>query len=228
MSNLNSLSTFHKVQVWQLVQFLLGKIEKQAALQKNTGHCLSLEWWQSGFIHTKLQLHYRKKGLKIASKPRFEAHHCKKSLDLSLCSSKQAKKEDFGLWHSKMSEFFLCRDDRSLEILNSTIYKIDNDLYTWRTKGSLRNTKNQQSMICDYAVDDIVQKCFVWMSCCYGDWHVINTERICSLCYNLSVGPGAVLLDGIRVTEQRTCLPAKKVTMEWINNYLRQINKNNN
>ena len=60
------------------------------------------------------------------------------------------------------------------------------------------------------------------MSCCYGDWHVINTERICTLCYNLSVGPGAVLLDGMRATEQRTCLPAKKVTMEWINNYLRQ------
>lgn len=34
-----------------------------------------------------------KKGLKIVSKPRFEAHHCKKSLDLSLCSSKQATKK---------------------------------------------------------------------------------------------------------------------------------------
>ena len=39
----------------------------------------------------------------------------------------------------------------------STIYKIDNDLYTSRTKDSLRIMKNQQSMICDYAVDDIVQ-----------------------------------------------------------------------
>ena len=50
-------------------------------------------------------------------------------------------------------------------------------------------------------------------------------EHICSLCYNLSVGPGAVLLDGMRATGQRTCLPKKKVTMVLIKYYLRQINR---
>lgn len=83
-------------------------------------------------------------------------------------------------------------------------------------------TKNQQSMICDYAVDDIVQ-CFVRMSCCYGDFHVTNTVRICSPCCNLSVGPGAVPLHGMRAMEQRMCLPTKKVTMELMKDYLRQI-----
>ena len=59
------------------------------------------------------------------------------------------------------------------------------------------------------------------MSCCYGDCHVTNTERICSLRCNLSVGPGAVPLDGMRETEQRRCLPTKKVTIELMKDYLR-------
>ena len=53
------------------------------------------------------------------------------------------------------------------------------------------------------------------MSCCYGDCHVTNTVRICSLCCNLSVGPGAVPLDDMRAMVQRRCLPTKKVTMEY-------------
>ena len=78
-------------------------------------------------------------------------------------------------------------------------------------------------MICDYAVDDIVQWCFVRMSCCYGDFHVTSTVRICSLCCNLSVGPGAVPLDGTRAMELRMCLSTKKVTMELMKDYLRQL-----
>ena len=76
-------------------------------------------------------------------------------------------------------------------------------------------------MICDYVVDDIVQWCFVGMSCCYGDCNATNMVRICSLCCNLPVGPGAVPLDGMRATEHRTCLPTKKVTFELMNDYLR-------
>ena len=47
--------------------------------------------------------------------------------------------------------------------------------------------------------------------------------RICSPCCNLSVGPGAVPLDGTRAMEQRMCLPTKKVTMELMKDYVRQI-----